>query len=147
MELLAATVISIVSPYLAKGAEEFAKTAGKGVFDGAKALVDRLSRWWKDDPIANAAATSLPSDPQHFGKMLGAQLEHALKKDDAFAKELRSLVDSMGPSIEVVQKMQVATGVTGADIGNLVSGQVRVNQDIGHAEDVIGFKADKVGGK
>lgn len=146
MEVLAATVISIVSPYLVKGAEEFAKTAGKAAFDGAKSLVDRLSRWWTKDPIANAAATSFKSDPAHYGKMLGAQLEHELKKDDSFARELRSLVDSMGPSVEVVQKMEVARGVTGADIGTLVSGQIRVQQDIKDAQDVVGFRADKVGG-
>lgn len=146
MEVLAATVISIVSPYLAKGAEEFAKSAGKAVFDGAKAVVDRLSRWWKNDPIANAAATSFKSDPEHYGKMLGAQLEHELKKDESFAKELRSLVDSMGPSVDVVQRMEVARGVTGADIATLVSGQVRVQQDIKDAQNVTGFKAGKVGG-
>jgi hypothetical protein len=146
MEVLAATVISIVSPYLVKGAEEFAKTAGKAAFDGAKALVDRLGRWWAKDPIANAAATSFQSDPTHYGKMLGAQLEHELKKDESFAKELRSLVDSMGPSVDVVQKMEVARGVTGADIGTLVSGQVRVQQDIKDAQNVTGFKAGKVGG-
>jgi len=146
MEVLAATVIGIVSPYLAQGAEEFAKSAGKAVFDGAKAVVDRLSRWWKNDPIASAAATSIKADPEHYGKMLGAQLEHELKKDESFAKELRSLVDSMGPSVDVVQKMEVAHGVTGADIGTLVSGHVRIQQDMKDAQDVTGFKADKVGG-
>ena len=147
MEVLAATVLSIVSPYLVKGAEEFAKTAGKAAFDGAKALVDRLGRWWKNDPIANAAATSFKSDPEHYGKMLGAQLEHELKNNEAFAQELRSLVDSMGPSVDVIQKMEVARGVTGADIGTLVSGQVKVHQEIKDAQNVTGFKADRVGGK
>src|SRR5690348_7349270 len=147
MEVLAATVIAIISPYLAKGAEEFARSAGKAAFDGTKALVERLGRWWKNDPIADAAAKSLPSDPQHYGKMLGAQLEHQLTKDEALAKDLRSLVDQMGPSVDVIQKIEVARGVTGADIGSLISGQVRVQQDIRDAQDVVGFKADKVGGK
>lgn len=146
MEVLAATVISIISPYLAKGAEEFAKTAGKAAFDGAKALVDRLSRWWKDEPVANAAATSIKSDPEHYSKLLGSELERALSKDESLAHDLRALVDQLGPSVDVIQKMEVARGVTGADIGTLLSGQVRVNQEIRDAQNVTGFKADKVGG-
>jgi hypothetical protein len=146
MDPLIATVISIVSPYLVKGAEEFAKSAGKAAFDGTKALVDRLSQWWNNDPIANAAATSIESDPEHYGKMLGAQLEHQLKKDASFANELRVLVDDLGPSVDVIQRMEVARGVTGADIGTLTTGRVRVEQTIGDAQDVTGFKANKVGG-
>ena len=53
----------------------------------------------------------------------------------------------MGPSVEVVQKMEVARGVTGADIGTLVAGRVRVQQEIRDAQNVSGFKADKVGGQ
>lgn len=146
MDTLAATVISIVSPYLVKGAEEFAKSAGKAAFEGAKALLERLSQWWKDDPIANAAATSMESDPEHFGKMLGAQLEHQLAKDQSFVNELRALVDNLGPSVDVIQRMQVARDVTGADIGTLVRGHVRVEQDMGDAQRVTGFRSDKVGG-
>jgi hypothetical protein len=146
MTALVATVISIVSPYLVKGAEEFVKSAGKAAFDGTKALAERLSRWWKNDPIANAAATSFKSDPEHYGKLLGAQLEHDLTKDEPFANELRALVDSLGTSVDVIQRMEVARGVTGADIGTLVSGQVRVQQDIRDAQNITGFKGGKVGG-
>jgi hypothetical protein len=49
MEALAASVISLVSPFLAKGAEEFAKEAGKEAFAPVKALVERLALWWKGD--------------------------------------------------------------------------------------------------
>jgi hypothetical protein len=52
MEALAATVISLVAPYLAKGAEEFAKEAGKEAF--VKALVNRLQAWWTSDTVAEA---------------------------------------------------------------------------------------------
>jgi hypothetical protein len=146
MDPLVGTVIGIVSPYLVKGAEEFAKSAGSAGFAGAKALVTRLSQWWSREPVADAAAKALPSNPERYGKVLGDQLAYELEKNPAFAAELRSLVDGMGPSVEVVQKMEVARGVTGADIGTLVSGQVRVQQEIKDAQNVTGFKADKVGG-
>ena len=146
MEALAATVISIVSPYLVKSAEEFVKSAGEAAFNGTKALVERLIRWWKRDPIANTAATSFKSDPERYGKLLGEQLQHDLAKNESFAEELRALVDTLGPSVEVIQRMEIARDVTGADIGTLVSGKIRVEQDIHEALNVTGFKADKVGG-
>ncbi len=146
MDSLVGTVISIVGPYLVKGTEEFAKSVGSAAFAGAKALVTRLSQWWSGEPVADAAAKALPSNPERYGKVLGEQLAYELEQNPVFAAELRRLVDGMGPSVEVVQKMEVARGVTGADIGTLVAGQVRVQQEIRDAKGVIGFKADKVGG-
>jgi hypothetical protein len=146
MDPLAATVVGIVAPYLVKGAEEFAQSAGKASFEGAKALVERLREWWRDDPVANAAASDLPSDPEHNGKLLALQLDRALKKDRALSDEVRALVDRMGPTVDVVQRMEVARGVTGADIATLVSGQVRVEQEMKDAQNVTGFRAGRVGG-
>ncbi len=147
MEALVATVISIVGPYLAKGAEEFAKSAGTAALDGAKALIARLSRWWSQEPVAEAAAKSFKSDPEHYAKVLGEQLKHDLAKDEAFAGELRRLVEGLGPSVKVIQKIEVARGVTGADIGSLVGGHIHVEQEIRDAQNVTGFKANTVGGK
>jgi hypothetical protein len=42
MEALAASVISLVAPYLILGAEEFPKSVGKEAFDQCKALAERL---------------------------------------------------------------------------------------------------------
>ena len=147
MEVLVASVIGIVTPYLIKGAEEFAKSTGQAAFDGTKALVERLSRWWKNDPIASTAANSIKSDPEHYGKLLGVQLEHALKNDPSLANDLKALVDNLGPAINVIQKIDVGRGVTGADIGTLVSGQVNIDQDVRDGQNITGFKADRVGGK
>jgi hypothetical protein len=146
METLAATVISIVAPYLAKGAEEFAKSAGKEAFERVKALTSRVQQWWKGDAVAAAAADNLVSNPERNGKLLSELLSSDLEKDQPFAAELRKLVDDLGPVIDVVQKMEIARGVTGADIGSLVRGTVRVQQEITNAENVTGFRANKVGG-
>ena len=146
MEALIGTVMGIVSPYLVKGAEEFAESAGAAAAEGAKALVTRLSQWWSREPVAGAAAEALPADPERYGKVLGDQLAYELEKDPALAEDLRTLVDGMGPSVEVVQRIEVARGVTGADIGTMVSGAVRVHQEFRDAQNVTGFKANKVGG-
>jgi hypothetical protein len=44
MAPLVAAVLSVASPYLVKGAEEFAKSAGAAAFNAAKALMDRLHK-------------------------------------------------------------------------------------------------------
>jgi hypothetical protein len=146
LEALAATVVSLVAPYFVKGAEEFAKSAGKDAFEKVKSLVVRLQKWWDDDPVAAAAGNNLSKDPLRYGKILSEALTSSLSKDEALANDLRKLVEAAGPSIDVVQKMEIARNVTGADIHHLLQGTVRVEQEIKDAQNVTGFKADIVGG-
>src|SRR5262249_22821855 len=95
---LAATAIGIVGPFLAKGAEEFMKSAGKEAFGAVKALANRLQKWWSGDPVAAAAANNLGQDPQRYGKLLAELLATDLARDQGFDAELRKLVQDVGPS-------------------------------------------------
>ena len=110
MAPLVATIMAIASPYLAKGAEEFAKAAGTAAFGAAKALMERLHQWWTKEPVANAAAEAFSSDPQRYAKILGEQLDYDLSKDDSLAADLQKLVDAAGPYVDVIQKIDVAAG-------------------------------------
>jgi len=143
---LVATVISIAAPYLAKGAEEFAKSAGAAAFDAAKGMVNRLQKWWSMAPVAEAAAKALPSDPKRYAKLLGEELDGDVAKDPSFAAELQELVNAAGPYVEVIQKIDVGNGITGADIGSLIGGHVQVQQEMQIGQNVTGFKATRVGG-
>jgi hypothetical protein len=145
MEVLAAAAISMVAPYVAKGAEAFANEAGAAAFGAVKALAGRLQRWWGGDPVAAPAAEQLPNDPQKYSAILGNLLAAELVRDPALAEEIRGLVDDAGPYVEVVQRIEVARGVTGADIDELVRGSVHVEQGMKEAENVTGFRAKKVG--
>jgi hypothetical protein len=146
METLAASAISLVAPYLAKTAEEFAKEGGKEAFALAKKLADRLERWWKGDPVAQAAAENLPKDPERYAPMLSALLSADLAKDENLAAELRSLIDNLGPVVEVLQKIDIGRGVTGADIGHMLQGRLRVHQEMRQADNVTGAKVQRLGG-
>ena len=146
MDPLVATIIGIIGPYLAKGADEFAKSAGKAAFEGTKKLVDRLSRWWKGDPVADATVSNFAAEPELNAEMLATRLAHAIKKDPSFADELRVLVDELGPNVDVIQKMEIARGVTGGKIGELVSGRVRVQQEMKDAQNVVGVEINRMGG-
>jgi hypothetical protein len=145
MEALAAAAISIVGPYIAKGAETFAQEAGKQAVGAVKTLADRLQRWWSGEPVAAAAAEHLASDPKKYATILGDLLASELAKNEAFAAELRELVDGVGPHIKVVQRIEIAEGVRGADIDEVVRGSVHVEQQVEEAHDVVGFKAKRIG--
>jgi SOS response regulatory protein OraA/RecX len=146
VEALAGLAISIVAPYIAKGAEAFAQEVGSEAFSAVKAVADRLRSWWSGEPVAAAAAESLPSEPEKYSTILTQLLSSDLANDEAFATELRALTERVGPNVQVVQRIEVAKGVTGADIEQLVTGDVRVEQEMKEAEDVTGFKAKRVGG-
>jgi len=146
VEALAGLAISIVAPYIAKGAEALAQEVGTEAFGAVKAVADRLRSWWSREPVAAAAAESLASEPEKYSSILTQLLTSDLAKDDDFAAELRALTERLGPNVQVVQRIEVAKGVTGADIEQLVTGNVRVEQDMKEAQDVTGFRAKTVGG-
>jgi hypothetical protein len=146
VEALAGLAISVVGPYIAKGAEKFAQEVGSQAFDAVKLVADRLRTWWAGEPVAAAAANSLASDPQKYSTILTELLASDLAKDDAFAAELRTLMDRVGPHVEVIQRIEIAKGVTGADVDRLVAGSVHVEQDVKEGQDVTGFRAGTVGG-
>jgi hypothetical protein len=55
-------------------------------------------------------------------------------------------VQDIGPDVQVIQRIEVAKGVTGADIDELIRGSVRIEQEMSEAEDVTGLRAKRIGG-
>ena len=147
METLAATVISLITPYFVKGAEEFAKEAGSAAFETVNALGERLRKWWSDDPVAAAAGENLAKEPEEYASLLGQRLNAALAKDKDLAADLTQLTSNAGPYAEIVQNIQVAHGVTGAKIKSLVAGHLNIVQTMGKAVHVTGLEVDTFGKK
>jgi len=145
MEALVASVIGLVTPYLVKGAEEFAKEAGGAAFETVKALAERLRKWWSGDPVAAAAGENLAKQPEEYAPLLAQRLSAALARDKYFAADLTKLTNSAGPYAEVVQNIKVAHGVTGAKIRAAVAGHLKVVQSMDEAVNVTGLEADTFG--
>jgi hypothetical protein len=95
--------------------------------------------------VAAAAAAGIKEAPERNGKLLGQMLASALEQDKALAEDVRQMLEDFGPNVQVVQRIEFGEGVTGARIGELVSGSFRVDQDIKHSKNVTGFSADRVG--
>jgi hypothetical protein len=51
----------------------------------------------------------------------------------------------MGPSLEVVQKMEEGRKVTGLEAEEMSGGRAAVRQDIGTGEDVTGARIRRIG--
>jgi hypothetical protein len=61
------------------------------------------------------------------------------------AEDILRLTGSVGPHVRVIQDIEVAHGVTGARIGELISGSVDVTQQMKHAKDATGVTLDRMG--
>ena len=81
-----------------------------------------------------------------YSPIVAGLLAYELTENTSFADEVRSLIDEVGPHIDVVQRIEIAHGVTGAEIDELVRGTINVEQDVTEAHNLTGFKAKKVGG-
>lgn len=145
MDPLASTVIGIIAPYLVKGAEEFSKSAGAAAFDGVKALAARLSRWWDSEPVAAAAVKGFAANPARYGKVLAEQLEVDIQANPTLASDLRQLLVGLGPEVDVLLRIELAKGVCGADIEELLRGTVHVEIVSREGENITGLKIGRVG--
>lgn len=145
MSVLVATTVALITPYLVKGAEEFSKAAGKEAFETVKSLVNRLSAWWADKPATKAAADAIKDDPEENASVLAGALERGIARDPNLEAELRELVEKATPYLEIIQKIEVADGVTGAEINDFTSGKAVIRQEIGDAKNVVGAAIKRMG--
>ena len=142
---LAASVITVLTPYVAMGAGEFAKEAGKSGYEKAKALLSTLKARWVGDKEAAETLARFEEKPGRYQPALEDLLKEKLAQDQGLAAELATLLDEMGPSLEVIQQMEEGRKVTGLEADEMSGGRARVRQDIGRGEDVTGARIHRIG--
>jgi hypothetical protein len=142
---IAATAISILVPYVAKGAEEFIKTAGKDGYEKTKALFATLKARWEGNDEANSTLANFEKNPERHGQPLKSILEDELAADPGFKAELSRQVTDIGPYLEVIQKMKTAEDVVGLQADEMNRGAVKVNQEIDEARNVKGAEIKRIG--
>jgi hypothetical protein len=146
MSTLAATVIAAITPLLVVGGEEFAKSTGKAAFEGLQSIVTRLSSWWSTKAIAKAAVESMPESPAEGANVLATLLDAELARNPQMQAELESLLAGVRPHLEVISRIEVADGVTGAKIAEFLDGTARLTYVIGTAKNFVGVDIGKMGG-
>jgi hypothetical protein len=142
---LAANVVAVLAPYVAVGAQEFVRNAGKDAYEKAKTMFAALRAKWTGDEEATDALTRFEEKPERYATVLEDVLNEKLAEDKELAVVLSTLLNEMGPSLEVVQKMEEGRKVTGLEAEEMTGGKTTVNQDIGRGEDVTGARIRRIG--
>src|SRR5215211_2228729 len=142
---LAANVVEVLAPYVAVGAQEFVRNAGKDAYEKAKTMLAALRAKWTGDEEATDALTRFEEKPERYAPVLEDVLNEKLADDKELAAVLSTLLEEMGPSLEIVQKMEEGRKVTGLEAEEMTGGKTTVNQDIGRGEDVTGARIRRIG--
>ena len=143
--IIAASVVTLLSPYLKKTVEEFAGEAGKKAFDKAGQLFS-----WIKSKVTGEAATTLTrfeKDPDRYQPFLEDVLSEQLAQDAAFRDELAAKLENIkaeAPTVEVVIRMKEAEKVTGIRIKNMTRGTAKATLDIEKGKDITGAEIDNM---
>ena len=142
---LAAKAVGILSPYVAKSGEEFAKGVGKAAYDRSKTLLETLKKRFLGDEEATETLENFEQKPQRYKPVLESILTEKLEKDKAFADEIQKLLDDIGPQIEIILKMTDAEKAIGLDSDEMTRGKVKIDMTIDHGKDITGARIKKIG--
>jgi hypothetical protein len=117
---LAAGMVAVLAPYLAKAGEEFAKEVGKAASDKLGALCQMVKARLQAHPAGAKALAEVAAKPEDEAarSALRLELEKQMEADPAWAGTLRQLLD------EVAQDKQGATFLTqvyGGKVGKIIN--------------------------
>jgi hypothetical protein len=138
-------VVSLLSPYVTKGAEEFAKELGKEAAQKTKDLFGYLKRAFSPDSEEAQILSLFEKKPEKYEANLTDVLKERASTDKEFALELEKHVKSAGPYIKVVQTLKDGKKVVGVDVKKARTGNFDIKQDAEKGEEITGFKAEEVG--
>ena len=145
---IAPAVISVLTPLAAKGAKALAESAGKVAAEKAEGIMGALKRRWSNDPEASGMLKRFEESPERYEPVMEDILTEKLEADSALADELKKLLDEMGASLEVVQRLGKVSGeATGLEAGELTGNRdVKVDQSADEVSGKItGAKIDRIG--
>ena len=108
---LAASAISILTPYVKSGAEKFASEIGEDAAEKAKNLLTILKTRFCEDKYAEGSLDRFEKDPDKYQSALKIILKEKLDGDNSLVDELNKLLKDMGSTLNVVQKMKEAEEV------------------------------------
>ncbi|HID62663.1 MAG TPA: hypothetical protein EYP49_08020 [Anaerolineae bacterium] len=107
---LVPAVMALLAPFVAKGAEEFARTAGKAAAEKAGALLRTLRERWSKDDEAKDALTKFEQKPERYRPVVEDILTEAVKADPAFAQALSQILGPVQQMASGKYQIQIAEG-------------------------------------
>lgn len=142
---LAANAIAVLTPYIKIGAEKFASETGKDTAEKAKNLLNTLKTRFYGDKYAEGSLERFEKDPDKNQSKLEDALKEKLYEDESLVDELDKLLKYMGPTLEVIQKMEEAEEVTGLEAQEISKGKAKVTQDFKKGKKITGIRAERIG--
>ena len=146
---IAASALAILTPYVAKGAEEFIKAFGKDAYEKTKGLYSTLKAKWSGDEEAMGTLENYEEKPERYEPVLKSILEEKLGSDADLRAELSQQVKEVAPyfapHIKVFQKVIRGEDLTGAEIDEMTRGTVEVTQDLDEVKNATGVRIKTLG--
>lgn len=142
---IATGILQILLPYAKKGATALLHAVGEAGLQRAESLIQTLKQKLAGDQEATDALTRFEEKPERYQEVLGDILVERLEQDQALAAEMSGMLQEAGPMLHVLQELEDASGVIGAQVGQLRSGEVKVTQKIQKGTDITGAKIDTLG--
>ncbi len=142
---LASTVVGVLAPYVTRGAKEFATLAGEAAFQKAKSLLETLKNRWCNDKEASDTIERFEQKPERYEPVMKDILAEKLASDPAFAEEVKSRVEQLGPELVIIQRLREADTVTGLEAKEMAGGKASVTQDIEKGRNIVGARIEKLG--
>ena len=142
---IATGVLTVLTPYLVKGAKEFVSVAGDVACEKASGMLQKLKQRWAGDKEASTSLEQFEQKPERYKPVIEDILKEKLTNDESLSRELSTMLQDMGPTLEIIQKMDEGRNVTGVEAKELNKGRVGVTQEIKKADGVTGAKIDRIG--
>jgi lipopolysaccharide biosynthesis regulator YciM len=146
---LAANAVAVVTPLVMKGAEKIAEELGGYAAEKIKGVLNSLKSRFSKNKEAEESLQRFEEKPDRSTAAVVKDYLQELKSDKEFAAELQKLLQDVKkskPEIEVYIKNVSSKIVTGFDLGTVEGGKFKADiQDVRDADEVVGFKADRVG--
>jgi hypothetical protein len=145
VSIVVASAVALLKPYIAKGAEEFIKAAGKDAYEQTKELFTWIKSNFNDSDEGSGLISLFQAKPERYEHALTEILEEKADSDSQFDAGLRERVIRAAPYIKILQKINQAKNLTGFSAKEFRTGTLEVEQDLDSGEDITGVKIDRIG--
>jgi hypothetical protein len=108
-------------------------------------LLTTLRSRWTGDREASENLERFEEKPDRYRPVFEDILTEKLASDRSLATDVERILKEMGPTLDIVQRMDRGEQVVGLEAKEMVGGSARIEQDIKEAKDVKGAKIDRLG--
>ncbi len=123
---LVPAAMALLAPFAAKGAEEFAKTAGKAAAEKAGALLRTIRERWAKNDEAKDALAKFERKPERYRPVVEDILTETVRSDPAFAQTLSQVLGPVQQAAGGKYHVQIDEGQ-----GIVIGDEAKVEQYFG----------------